>query len=480
MSRCIPVILSGGSGTRLWPLSRSLYPKQLLPLIGNRSLLAETAGRAAALDLAPPIVIANAEHRFIIAEQLRDAGIRPQAIVLEPVARNTAAAVAAAAALAAPEDQILVLAADHYIPDLDAFGAAVATARAAAADGHLVTFGIAPDRAETGYGYIRRGAPLTQPAGAFHLERFVEKPDLATAQAYLADGGWLWNSGMFLFPVGALIAEFERLAPDIYRAAASAVASAAGDLDFLRLDAAAFGAAPATSIDYAVMEGTDRAAVVESRFAWSDIGAWSALWDLAEKDADGTVALGDVMAHDTHNAYLRSEGPLIAAVGLTDTVVVATKDAVLVADRDRAQDVKAILDRLRADGRVEAETHPIRYRPWGSIEVVAHSPGVLVNRIIMKPGMAMRLQRHRRRAEHWVVVDGKARVTRGEDLVTLTADMSTFIPPGTAHRLANPGPGPLLVIEVQTGATLGDSDIERIEEADAPPIDLGPSPTTGV
>lgn len=464
MSKLIPVILSGGSGTRLWPLSRALYPKQLLNLIGDRSLLTETASRAAALHLAPPIIVANAEHRFIIAEQLREAGIIPHAIVLEPVARNTAAAVAAAAALAAPEDQLLILAADHYIPDVAAFGEAVAAARAAAADGHLVTFGIAPDRPETGYGYIRRGAPLARPAGAYVLDRFVEKPDRATAEGYLAEGGWLWNSGMFTFPVGPLIAEFERYAPEIYTQASKAVAAATRDLDFLRLDEAAFAAAPSTSVDYAVMERTDRAAVVEGRFLWSDIGAWSALWDLGEKDETGTVCLGDVMTHDTRNAYLRSEGPLIAAVGLTDTVVVATGDAVLVADRDRVQDVKAILDRLKAEGREEASTHPIRYRPWGSYEVVARSESVLVNRISVKPGAQMRLQRHRRRAEHWVVVHGKARVTRGEDLITLTDDMSTFIPPGTVHRIANPGPDPLLLIEVQTGDALGDADIERIED----------------
>lgn len=462
MASCIPVLLSGGSGTRLWPLSRALYPKQLLSLIGDRSLLAGTAVRADAAVASAPIVIANAEHRFIIAEQLRSEGLEPQALVLEPVGRNTAAAVAAAALLAPKDAMLLVLPADHHIPDTEAFAGSVRAALAAAETGALVTFGITPDHPETGYGYIRRGEALPSLRSAYRLDRFVEKPDRPTAERYLEEGGWLWNSGMFVFPVHLLLQEMAEHAPEVLAATEKAVAKAGRDLDFLRLDAESFSEAPSISIDYAVMERTRRAVVVEAGFPWSDIGAWSALWELGEKDADGTVTLGDVLTHEVSGSYLRSEGPLVAAVGLSDAVVVATRDAVLVSDRERAQDVKAILEQLKAAGRTEATAHPIRYRPWGSYEILAEGPGVLVNRIRVKPGRALRLQRHQHRAEHWVVVKGRARVTRGEDLITLGADQSTFIPAGMVHTVSNPGPDELLLIEVQSGSIVGEDDIERI------------------
>jgi mannose-1-phosphate guanylyltransferase/mannose-6-phosphate isomerase len=470
MTTIHPVILSGGSGTRLWPLSREHFPKQLLPLAGERSMIQETALRAREAGLAAPIVVCNAEHRFAIAEQMRAAGVAPAALLLEPVARNTAAAVAAAAAhlaaTGAPEgDMLLVLPSDHVILDRPAFAAAVARAATAAGLGRLVTFGIEPTAPETGYGYISAGVALAGAPGAHDVARFVEKPDLATAQGYLAAGGWSWNSGMFLFPLGAFRAELAAHAPDVARAAAAAVAGAARDLDFVRLDREAFAAAPSISIDYAVMEKTRLAAVVPASLGWSDVGSWSALWEIGARDADGNVAQGDVLSERTRNSYLRAEHGLLAAVGIEDTIVVALKDAVLVASRDEAQHVKAIVDRLKKAGRGEATTHPRVYRPWGSYETVDRGERFQVKRIIVNPGQRISLQKHARRAEHWVCVQGVARVTRGEDILTLRENMSTYIPVGCVHRLENPGSEPVHIIEVQSGDYLGEDDIVRIEDS---------------
>jgi mannose-1-phosphate guanylyltransferase/mannose-1-phosphate guanylyltransferase/mannose-6-phosphate isomerase len=465
-----PVILSGGAGTRLWPLSRELFPKQLLPLAGPTSLLQDTALRVGGAGFAPPLVVSNVEHRFAIAEQLRQCGIAGAGLLLEPLGRNTAAAVAAAAAhLAATGagdgDCMLVLPSDHVVLDRDAFLGAVATAAAAAARGKLVTFGITPSAPETGYGYIRQGPALDGVDGAYGVERFVEKPDIQTAQRYLAEGGWSWNSGMFLFPLGALRAELAALAPDVAAAASRAVALAVRDLDFVRLDRDAFAAAPSISVDYALMEKTARAAVVPASLGWSDVGSWSALWEIGERDADGNVAQGDVLAERTRNSYLRSEHGLLAAVGIEDTIVVALKDAVLVAARDEAQHVKAIVDRLKKAGRSEASAHPRVYRPWGSYETIDLGPRFQVKRIIVNPGQRISLQTHARRAEHWVCVQGVARVTRGDDVLTLRENMSTYIPVGCVHRLENPGPEPAHIIEVQSGDYLGEDDIVRIEDS---------------
>jgi mannose-1-phosphate guanylyltransferase/mannose-6-phosphate isomerase len=466
-----PVILSGGSGTRLWPLSRELRPKQLLPLAGERTMLQETALRAHGARFAAPIVVCNQEHRFVIAEQLRQCGVAPNAILLEPIARNTAAAVAAAAAhiaVSSPDALMLVLPSDHVITDSAAFLVAITTAAAAASEGRLVTFGITPTGPETGYGYISSGAAIPGKPGAFEVARFVEKPDLATAQGYLAAGGWSWNSGMFLFPVAQFWAELEQHAPAVASAAAAALARSARDLDFVRLDAESFAASPSISVDYAVMEKTRRAAVVPASLGWSDVGSWTALWEIGKQDASGNVSIGDVMAERTRGSYLRAEHGLLAAVGVEDTIVVALKDAVLVAHKSEAQHVKAIVDRLKKAGRSEATTHPRVYRPWGSYETVDLGERFQVNRIIVNPGQRISLQKHSQRAEHWVCVQGVARVTRGEDILTLRENLSTFIPVGCVHRLENPGTEPVHIIEVQSGPYLGADDIQRIDET-APP-----------
>lgn len=466
--RVYPVILSGGAGTRLWPLSRELYPKQLLPLISERSLLQETARRVEGEGFASPLIVCNKEHRFLIAEQLRALGIAPRAVVLEPVGRNTAAAAAVAARIlreSDPEALMLVLASDHVIGDEPAFRVAVAVAAKAARAGRLVAFGITPKSAETGYGYIQRGEKLAEANGAFSVARFVEKPDLPTAKMYVADGGWSWNSGMFLFPAALYLSELERFEPAIARAARTSLAGARTDFDFLRLDGAAFAEAPAKSIDYAVMERTSLAAVVPANLGWSDIGAWSALWELGPRDADGNVKIGDVVAIGTRNSYLRSDKLLLAAIGLDDAVVVVTSDVVLVAAKERAQEVKQIVERLRAEGRPEAVTHPIVHRPWGSYQTVDAGERFQVKHITVKPGQRLSLQKHAHRAEHWVIVRGTARVTRDNEVVTLTENQSTYIAAGAVHRLENIGADPLHLIEVQSGGYLGEDDIVRLEDS---------------
>jgi mannose-1-phosphate guanylyltransferase/mannose-6-phosphate isomerase len=468
-----PVILSGGSGTRLWPMSRAHYPKQLLALLGDRSLLQEAALRVPAkAGFGAPLVIANEEHRFIIAEQLRGIDLRVQALLLEPVGRNTAPAAAVAAlrlAEADPAALMLLMPSDHAIEDLAAFHAAVGRAAVAARAGRLVTFGIHPERAETGYGYIERGAPLSgatdkSTGDAFEVARFVEKPDAATAERYVAAGDFFWNSGIFLFPAALYLSELERLRPDMLAACRAAIGGARQDEDFCRLDKAAFAACPSDSIDYAVMEHTDRAAVVPVTMGWSDLGSWDALWDLAAKDAAGNALAGRVVAVDSRNNYIRSEAGLVAALGIDDLVVVATQDAVMLAPRNRAQDVRLLVSRLIAEKRSEAEALPRVHRPWGSYETLHAGHRVQVKHILVKPGGKLSLQMHHHRAEHWVVVQGTARIRRGDEELMLTEDQSTYIPLGTVHRLENPGKIPLHVIEVQSGPYLDEDDIVRFED----------------
>jgi mannose-1-phosphate guanylyltransferase / mannose-6-phosphate isomerase len=464
-----PVILSGGSGTRLWPMSRTLYPKQILRLVGDHSLLQQAVLRVDGLSgFAAPLVVANEEHRFIIAEQLREVGLARHALLLEPIGRNTApAACVAALSLveSEPDALMLLMPSDHVIEDRAAFLAAVEHAATAARMGRLVTFGIQPERPETGFGYIERGAVLPGADGAFAVARFVEKPDTATAEAYAASGNFFWNSGIFLFPAAFYLSELERLRPDMLAACRQALEAARRDDDFVRLDKAAFAACPSDSIDYAVMEHTERAAVVPVSMGWNDLGSWDALWELADKDAAGNALVGNVIAEDATNCYLRSESGLIAALGVEDLIVVATDDAVMLAPRDRAQDVRRLVSRLASENRSEADALPRVHRPWGSYETLHAGHRVQVKHILVKPGAKLSLQMHHHRAEHWVVVQGTAKIRRGDEEITLTEDQSTYIPLGTAHRLENPGKIPLHVIEVQSGAYLGEDDIVRFEDS---------------
>ena len=464
-----PVILSGGSGTRLWPMSRSLYPKQLLALTGERSLLQETASRVTGDGrFAPPLVVANEEHRFIIAEQLREIGVVPDALVLEPIGRNTApAACIAALSLAGrhPDAVMLVMASDHVIDDLAAFHAAIERAAAAGRAGFLASLGIAPDRAETGYGYIAKGQPIEGCDGAFAVARFVEKPDRETAEGYVASGEYFWNASIFLFPVALYLAELERLRPDMLAACKQALAGAQRDADFVRLDKAAFTACPSDSIDYAVMEHTEKAAVIPVAMGWSDLGSWDALWEMGDKDSRGNALLGNVVAEATHNCYLRSEAGLVAAIGIEDLVVVATDDAIMVAPKGRTQDVKGLVARLRAERRDEADALSTVHRPWGTYRTLHHGHRVQVKHIMVRPGGKLSLQMHHHRAEHWVVVQGTAKVTRGNEELMLSENQSTYIPLGTPHRLENPGKIPLHLIEVQSGSYLGEDDIVRFEDS---------------
>jgi mannose-1-phosphate guanylyltransferase/mannose-6-phosphate isomerase len=463
----VPVILSGGAGTRLWPLSRELYPKQLLPLLSDVSLLQETVLRSHGERFHQPLLVCSAEHRFVIAEQLRVIGIRPKAIVLEPVARNTAPSVAAAALILAARDPntlMLVLPSDHMIDDSAAFHEAVDAAAAVARRGYLVTFGVTPDRPETGYGYIKQGEPLDASGENFAIERFVEKPDLPTAERYLSEGEWLWNSGMFVFPAQLFLDELARFEPEMLKAVRESVRRSHLDLEFVRLAEDEFPHAPAKSVDYAVMERTDRAAVVPIKLGWSDVGTYSALWEMGTQDASGNVVLGDVISHDSSGCYLRGDGVLVATLGLTDSVVVATGDVVLVADKHRAQDVKALVDLLRAGGRPEALSHKTVFRPWGHYQSIDVGPAYQVKHITVKPGHKLSLQKHAHRAEHWVIVSGVAEVTRGDEVIRMGERMSLDVPVGCVHRLANPGPDMLHLIEVQTGDYLGEDDIVRLDD----------------
>ena len=465
----IPVILSGGAGTRLWPLSRELYPKQLLALIGQRTMIQQTALRIAGLPAAAPVVVCNEAHRFLVAEQMREIGIEPQALVLEPVGRNTAPAIALAAhaalKVAGDDDEadplLLVLPADHVIRDVPAFHKAIHVALGAASQGKLVTFGIVPTSPETGYGYIQRGAAEGLVYG---IARFVEKPELERAQQFLKSGEYYWNSGMFLFGARRYLAELERLAPEMARAVVAAFQTAKADLDFTRIDAKRFEACPADSIDYAVMEKTRDAVVAPLAAGWSDVGSWAALHEASSADAHGNVARGDVIAEDSTGCYLYSESRLVAAVGLSDHVVVETKDAVLVAPKDRVQDVKKLVFRLKEAGRYEHSLHREVFRPWGSYDSIESGPRFQVKRLKVKPGAVLSLQLHHHRAEHWVVVSGTARITRGDEVFLLEENQSTYIPVGVRHRIENPGKIALHIIEIQSGSYLGEDDIVRLED----------------
>ncbi|MFO1248287.1 MAG: mannose-1-phosphate guanylyltransferase/mannose-6-phosphate isomerase [Alphaproteobacteria bacterium] len=462
-----PVILSGGAGSRLWPLSRSLFPKQLLALAGKQSLIQDTALRAAGGDFAQPLIICNVEHRFLIAEQMREAGVAPQAIVLEPMGRNTAPAAAIAALMVQkkdPDGVLLLMPADHIVRNRTAFLDALDRAAAAARQNHLVSFGITPDSPETGYGYIRRGDALPGLQKSFKVARFVEKPDAATAAGYVASGDYDWNSGMFVFKASTFLAELEKLEPELLKACRASLDSARSDLDFLRLDTENFAKAKSISIDYAVMERTDKAAVVPVEMGWSDIGSWDSLWSVAERDEAGNAVMGDVLQHGASNSYLRSEGPLVAAVGVENLVVVATPDAVLVGHRNAAQDVKRIVEQLEKSGRELHNTHRKVYRPWGSYEGIDVGPTHQVKHITVNPGAKLSLQMHHKRAEHWIVVSGTAQVTCGDKVFTMRENESTYIPLGAKHRLENMGPEPLHLIEVQSGPYLGEDDIVRFED----------------
>lgn len=463
----VPVILAGGSGTRLWPLSRKLYPKQLLPLVDERTLVQNTIERLQGLDgIAEPIVICNEDHRFIIAEQMRAMGVSPAAIVLEPAGRNTAPAVAVAAMLAqrlGPEAELLVLPADHLIGDPAQFHDAVRQAAAHAAAGHLVTFGIVPSAPETGYGYILQG-PALAGSTARAIERFVEKPDLATAETYVASGQYFWNSGMFVFRASSVLAELERLAPAIVESCRKALDLAGQDLDFLRLDRDAFAACPEDSVDYAVMERTDKGVMIPLACGWNDLGSWDALWQAGGKDEDGNVTRGDVVLCDVHDSYLHAETRLLAAVGLKNHIVVETSDAVLISPRDRVQEVKKIVDKLKAEQRIEAVSHKKVFRPWGHYESIGDGARYQVKRIVVTPGQVLSLQKHFHRAEHWVVVQGTAVVTRDSEEILLRENESVYLPLGVVHRLSNPGKIPLELIEVQVGSYLGEDDIVRFED----------------
>ena len=466
--RIVPVVLSGGTGSRLWPLSREGFPKQFWPLVSaETTMLQDTVARAVGNGFSAPIIVCNQAHRFMVAEQLQAAGIAKPTIVLEPVARNSAPAIAAAALIAHEQDPGAVLwlmAADAAITDPAALAAALDHAAAAARAGRIVTFGMQPTSAETGYGYIETGAPLDGLEGVFGVARFVEKPDAATAERFLADGKHLWNSGMFVATAATLLAELERLAPGLLTAVRAAVTEATRDLDFVRLDPAAFERAPDISIDYAVMEKTAHAAVVPASIGWSDVGSWSALWEVSDRDAQGNATTGPVELLDARNCYVRSEGMLTTVVGLEDVVTVVTDDAVLVMHRDRAQDVKNLLSQLKKAGRKEATEHRRAYRPWGHYEGLIQGDRFQVKKISVKPGAKLSLQKHFHRAEHWVVVNGTAIVERDAERILLRENESVYLPLGCVHRMENPGMIPLTLIEVQSGAYLGEDDIVRFED----------------
>lgn len=462
----LPIIMAGGSGSRLWPLSRQLNPKQFLPLADtDLSMLQATIQRLEGLGAGLPQLICNEQHRFLAAEQLRLLGMEQASILLEPVGRNTAPAIALAALQACTEAEdpiLLVLAADHLIQDVPAFQASIQTALPLAKAGKLVTFGIVPTHPETGYGYIEQGAAVGE--GGFAVSRFVEKPDLATARDYLAGGNYFWNSGMFMFRASRYLEELERFRPDILAACRLALAGGSQDMHFTRVDAAAFAACPEDSIDYAVMERTDDAVMVALDAGWSDIGSWSALWDVSAKDQQGNVFKGDVLDQNSRNSYVHADSRLVATVGVDDLIIVETKDAVLVAHKDHVQDVKKIVEQLKSATRDEHINHREVYRPWGVYDSIDNGHRYQVKRITVKPGAKLSVQMHHHRAEHWIVVSGTAQVTNGDKTYLVTENQSTYIPIGQIHALENPGVIPLELIEVQSGSYLGEDDIVRFED----------------
>ena len=468
----IPVILSGGTGSRLWPLSRELYPKQLLPLVGIHTMLQDTALRCTSIrNVTKPIIVCNEEHRFMVAEQLRAINNKPDSILLEPFGRNTAPAVALAAFQALGNSDkngnplLLVLPADHVIQDTDLFCSAVEQACIAAGQNRLVTFGIPPNAPETGYGYIKQGAPLAQfGKDVCEVSQFVEKPDRKTAEQYLESGNYFWNSGIFLLSAQHYLNELQRLAPEIHTACLAAYTNAMHDEDFIRIAKKEFAACPSDSIDYAVMEKSADIVVVPLAASWNDVGAWSALWEIGNADASGNVQQGDVLSHGTTNCYIRAGKRLVTAVGVDNLIIVETPDAILVANKDKAQDVKQIVDRLNEQKRPETIAHTRVARPWGAYQSIDAAERFQVKRITVKPGASLSLQMHHHRAEHWIVVSGTARVVKGDTEVILTENQSTYIPLGVTHRLENPGVIPLELIEVQSGSYLGEDDIVRFED----------------
>tara|TARA_B110000879_G_scaffold210863_1_gene301955 strand:- start:4137 stop:5540 length:1404 start_codon:yes stop_codon:yes gene_type:complete len=454
------VVMAGGSGTRLWPISRATHPKQFLALEGDSTMLQETMGRLTDLNVDSSITICNEEHRFFVAEQLREID-QLGSIILEPVGRNTAPAIALAALTAKDDPVLLVLAADHVIKDEAAFNRAVSKAIPLAESGKLVTFGIVPTEAHTGYGYIKRGADL---GSGFDVDQFVEKPTAEVAEGYVKSGDYYWNSGMFLFKASRYLEELQKFRPDIYAACQSSVEGVEPDMDFLRVDKAAFEACSSESVDYAVMEKTDDAMVVPMDAGWSDIGSWSSLWDVSEKDASGNVVQGDVMLHASSNSYVRTSNQLVAAVGVDNLVIVATKDVVMVANKDNVQDVKLVAQKLKEQARSEWELNREVYRPWGKYDSIDQGERYQVKRITVKPGAKLSVQMHHHRAEHWIVVSGTAKVTKGDDTFLLSENQSTYIPVGVVHALENPGKVDLELIEVQSGTYLGEDDIVRFED----------------
>ncbi|WP_417568374.1 mannose-1-phosphate guanylyltransferase/mannose-6-phosphate isomerase [Marinobacter sp.] len=465
-----PVIMAGGTGSRLWPMSRQLNPKQFLKLTnGPLSMLQATVARLEGMDAANPLLICNEEHRFLAAEQMRQSGHEDTRIILEPCGRNTAPAIALAALQlcesvenGTDDPLMLVLAADHLIKDVSAFQEGVKKAIPLAREGKLVTFGIVPHHPETGYGYIHRGTELGP--DSYAVDRFVEKPDQATANRYLDSGEYLWNSGMFLFGARQYLEELEAYRPDILAACRAAIADAADDLHFTRVSAQRFADCPSDSVDYAVMEKTDKAAVVALDAGWSDIGSWSALWEVSDKDPGGNSLTGDVITHNTSNTLVRADSRLVATLGVDNLVVIETKDALLVAHKDRVQDVKAIVEQIKNDGRHEHMNHREVYRPWGVYDSIDNGARYQVKRITVKPGAKLSVQMHHHRAEHWIVVSGTARVTNGDKTYLVTENQSTYIPIGQVHSLENPGVIDLELIEVQSGSYLGEDDIVRYED----------------
>lgn len=468
-TKIFPVVLSGGSGTRLWPMSRAALPKQLLPLISNHSMLQETILRFAAWpEMMSTMVVCGNDHRFLVAEQLREINVSPHSIMLEPVGRNTAPAIAVAAyglqQEADDETLMLVLPADHVISDVKAFHEAVKVAAVAAKLGRLVTFGIQPSGPETGYGYIRKGEELLEDSGSFAVAKFVEKPDYVTAENYMASGEYFWNSGMFLFKPAVYLAELVRMRPDIAESARKSFEGSYRDLDFCRLEESSFAQCPSDSIDYAVMELTNLAALVPVDMGWNDVGSWTALWEMQGQDASGNALRGDVYIDGVENSLVRAESRVVAVIGVKDLVVVETSDAVLVAHKDSVQDVKKIVDYLKLNGRTEHEVHDRVYRPWGTYEAIDTGDRFQVKRIMVKPGEKLSLQMHHHRAEHWVVVSGTALITRNGETEMISENQSTYIPIGVKHRLENPGKLPLHLIEVQSGSYLGEDDIVRFDD----------------